>query len=127
MNLRTFLASFVVAFFLTAINFGQSANIDAPKYSGEFIYETAPFPSAHASTIVELADGNLMAAWFGGAIAPIAIAYASDSYGMSASISATSVLYLIFGLLMLFGISQFMGGRKQPENSANLEMATSKI
>lgn len=32
----------------------------------EFIYETAPFPSAHASTIVELSNGDLMAAWFGG-------------------------------------------------------------
>ncbi len=32
----------------------------------EFIYETAPFPSCHASTITENANGNLVAAWFGG-------------------------------------------------------------
>ena len=32
----------------------------------EFIYETAPFPSCHASTIVELPGGGLMTAWFGG-------------------------------------------------------------
>lgn len=56
--------------------------------------------------------------WLGGAIAPIAIAYASNQYGMSASISATSALYLIFGSLMIFGIVRFMKGRMpKPETS----------
>lgn len=32
----------------------------------EFIYESASFPSCHASTITELSDGTLIAAWFGG-------------------------------------------------------------
>ncbi|MBP1649458.1 MAG: hypothetical protein H6Q30_2903 [Bacteroidetes bacterium] len=32
----------------------------------EFIYSEAPFPSAHASTIVEPRPGLLLAAWFGG-------------------------------------------------------------
>lgn len=42
---------------------------DALKQPGvlvrEFIYETAPFPQCHASTIVETSDG-LVTAWFGG-------------------------------------------------------------
>jgi len=32
----------------------------------EFIYETAPFPACHASTIAETKSGSLVAAWFGG-------------------------------------------------------------
>ena len=32
----------------------------------EFIYETASFPECHASTMEELPDGRLIAAWFGG-------------------------------------------------------------
>jgi len=32
----------------------------------EFIFTKAPFASCHASTIVELRDGNLMSAWFAG-------------------------------------------------------------
>jgi predicted neuraminidase len=32
----------------------------------EFVYEKAPFPSAHASTILELPDGTILCAWFGG-------------------------------------------------------------
>ena len=33
--------------------------------TAEFIYKTAPFPSAHASTVVET-GGIVAAAWFGG-------------------------------------------------------------
>jgi predicted neuraminidase len=39
--------------------------VQNPIVHSEFIYETASFPSAHASTIVETRDG-LVAAWFGG-------------------------------------------------------------
>ena len=34
--------------------------------AGEFIFDKAPFASCHASTVVELRDGDRMAAWFGG-------------------------------------------------------------
>ncbi len=65
--------------------------------------------------------------WLGGAIAPIAIAYAAESYGMSAGISATSVLYLIFGLLMIFGIWKFMSGRKPTETVPHFGTAQTEI
>jgi len=32
----------------------------------EFIYELAPFPSCHASTVVQAREGHLVGAWFGG-------------------------------------------------------------
>lgn len=37
----------------------------AAVVSAQFVYDTAPFPSAHASTLAETTDG-LVAAWFGG-------------------------------------------------------------
>ena len=38
----------------------------AQEHTLGFIWEEAPFPRAHASTIVEAVDGTLIAAWFGG-------------------------------------------------------------
>ena len=38
---------------------------NSPIVKSEFVFEHAPFPSAHASTIVETKEG-LVAAWFGG-------------------------------------------------------------
>jgi len=32
----------------------------------EFVYETAPIPSCHASTLIEVSPGHILAAWFGG-------------------------------------------------------------
>ncbi|MCG6189325.1 sialidase family protein [Maribellus maritimus] len=40
-------------------------DVKAEVLTAEFIYETAPFPQCHASTIVETEDGFL-ASWFGG-------------------------------------------------------------
>ncbi len=51
--------------------------------------------------------------WFGGGIAPVAIAAASQRYGMSACISMNSLIYLMFGMLLIYGIRRYMGGRGQ--------------
>jgi MFS family permease len=51
------------------------------------------------------------AGWIGGGFAPIAIAMASERNGMSAAISASSIVYLLVGSLLLFGTARFMGPR----------------
>lgn len=51
--------------------------------------------------------------WFGGGIAPVAIAAASDRYGMSACISANSLVYLFFGLLLLGGARMWMRSKRE--------------
>lgn len=50
--------------------------------------------------------------WLGAAIAPTVIAVASSKYGMSACLSANSLIYLFFGLLLVWGIRKFRPGRK---------------
>ena len=47
--------------------------------------------------------------WLGGGMAPVAIAAASQRYGMSASLSANAAVYLGFGLLLCTGIVKYMG------------------
>ncbi len=47
--------------------------------------------------------------WFGGGAAPVAIAVASERFGMSACLSATSLIYLLFGTLLLAGRAAYAG------------------
>lgn len=55
--------------FLLVFSLGLFSQNDNPKeikiLRSEFIYESAPFPECHASTLVETGDG-ILAAWFGG-------------------------------------------------------------
>jgi MFS family permease len=50
--------------------------------------------------------------WFGGGAGAVTIAAMSSRYGMSASLSATSVIYLVFGTILLIGTWTFMSKRR---------------
>src|SRR5215471_3951613 len=39
---------------------------EIPTVTSEFIFTQAPFEQCHASTLVELPPGDVLAAWFGG-------------------------------------------------------------
>ncbi len=52
--------------------------------------------------------------WLGGGIGTITIAAASGRYGMGACISLNSIIYLMFGLLLVYGIRAHMGRPAQP-------------
>jgi sugar phosphate permease len=51
--------------------------------------------------------------WVGGAAAPVALAAAAQHYGMSASLSANSLIYLCMGVLLCFGIWTLLRTRRE--------------
>jgi MFS family permease len=55
--------------------------------------------------------------WIGGGVAPVAIAAASERFGMSACISASSAIYLLIAVLLFFGIRRL--ARMTPPGSSN--------
>lgn len=75
------------------------------------MYDANIFASLHDAVRVEqrgVAVGIMNSlAWLAGGVAPIAIAAAAGSYGMSAGISATAGIYLFIGLLMLWATMRF--------------------
>src|SRR5438046_1115702 len=64
-NLQFPILSFQFALTVVALFFAPLPAAEPAVVTTEFIFEKAPFPSCHASTIVETGDG-LVAAWFGG-------------------------------------------------------------
>jgi hypothetical protein len=55
------------------------------------------------------------AAWLGGSAGPVAVAAAAAAYGMGAAISASSVVYLIVGLMLVGGIQRYMRAELKKE------------
>jgi predicted neuraminidase len=53
----------MVAAVTASISFSQT---EPRLLEAEFVFEQAPFPSCHASTVVECPSGDLLCAWFGG-------------------------------------------------------------
>ncbi len=47
-------------------------------------------------------------AWLGGSLGPVAVAYAAQTLGMGFAISASSVVYLLVGVMMIMGIRAYM-------------------
>ncbi len=45
---------------------GHAAPAPSAILRSGFIYDSAPYPEAHASTLVQTAKGSILAAWFGG-------------------------------------------------------------
>jgi predicted neuraminidase len=58
----------VLPILLAAASIATAASDDGKltPETAEFIFEKAPFEQCHASTVLELPDGQLLAAWFGG-------------------------------------------------------------
>jgi len=64
MNKCTALFFIILICFSSSVNAQQNNQVKIIR--SEFIFENAPFEACHASTLVDLGEGKIMAAWFGG-------------------------------------------------------------
>ncbi len=67
-NARSLLSGIALLILLGGLCMSNAAAADSSDaiVRAEFIYAEAPFRSCHASTLVEVAPGTILAAWFGG-------------------------------------------------------------
>lgn len=56
----------LLTYFVATLVMTTGAMAQTGVLKHEFIYDAAPFPECHAATIVETAQGTLLASWFGG-------------------------------------------------------------
>ena len=62
--------------------------------------------------------------WLGAGAATVTIAVASQRFGMSACISATSLIYLFLAFLLAWGIARFVSARAIPAPAADRRAST---
>ena len=69
-NCRPICRCLPVAALLLAVSYSWAEEKNLAEQPGvlvrEFVYETAPFPQCHASTVAQANEGTLVSAWFGG-------------------------------------------------------------
>jgi predicted neuraminidase len=63
---RRSIAALATPLVLSCLTTAATAQSSPAITQAELIFEQAPFPSCHASTLVEATGGDLIAAWFGG-------------------------------------------------------------
>ena len=65
--------------------------------------------------------------WLGGGVGTYAIGVAAPVFGMSGCLSANSLVYLLVGLLMIFGIRAYLSGEPASakiDDNLNLSLPT---
>ena len=63
--MKKFLSFIVIVIFAYSVAVAQQQDV-ATVVESQFLYETASFPSCHASTVAEADNGDLLVAYFGG-------------------------------------------------------------